>query len=78
MGPHLTQCRLSETYLRTKWHHDSSNPLTTIHQCYRQTGQTGQWSRSIGLTVTCNGRPETKATLIVPQGLYGPVWSPCH
>jgi len=71
--PILHNVAWAETYLRTKWHLDPSNPLTTIHQRYRQTGQTEQWSRSIGLTVTCNGRPETKATPIVPQGLYGPV-----
>jgi len=38
LGPHLTQCGLADTYLRTKWHLDPSNRLATIHQRYRQTG----------------------------------------
>jgi len=36
LGPYLTQCRLAEAYLRTKWHPDPSNRLATIHQRYRQ------------------------------------------
>jgi len=40
-----------EAYIRTKWHLDPSNRLTTIHQRYRQTGQTGQRSCSIRRTV---------------------------
>ena len=31
MGPHLTLCRLSRAYLRTKWHIDPSSRLATIH-----------------------------------------------
>jgi len=57
LRPHVTQCVLAEVYLRTKWHVDPSKRFATIHQRYRQTGQTGQRSRSIGQTVTCNGRP---------------------
>ena len=49
----------AEAYPHTKWHLDPSNCLATIHQCYRQTGQSGQWSRSTGRTVTCNGRPKS-------------------
>jgi len=30
MGPHLTQCRLGEAYLRTKWYHDAYSRLATI------------------------------------------------
>jgi len=30
----------TEAYLRTKWHLDPSNRLATIHQRFRQTGQT--------------------------------------
>jgi len=30
----------AEGYLRTKWRLDPSNRLATIHQRYRQTGQT--------------------------------------
>jgi len=33
--------------------------LATIHQRYRQT-EDRQRSRSLGRTVTCNGRPKTK------------------
>ena len=44
----------AEAYLHANWHLDPSNHLATIHQHYRQTGQ---WSRSIGRTVTCNGCP---------------------
>jgi len=61
LGPHLTQCRLSpwpEAYLCTKWHLDPSNRLATIRQRYRQADRTGQRSRSIGPTVTYNGRPK--------------------
>jgi len=29
LGLHLTQCRLAEAYLRTKWHPDPSNRLAT-------------------------------------------------
>ena len=35
---------------------DPSSRLATIHQRYRQAGHTGQRSRRIGRTVTCNGR----------------------
>jgi len=31
LGPHLTQCRLAEAYLRTKWHLDPSSRLATIY-----------------------------------------------
>jgi len=48
----------TEAYLRNKFRRDPSNRLTTVHQRYRQTGQTdrldkqiGQWSDSIGQTV---------------------------
>ena len=30
LGPHLTQSRLAEAYLHTKWHLDASNRLATI------------------------------------------------
>ena len=40
----------------TKWHLDPSNRLATIHQRYRQTGQR---SRSIRCTITCNSCPTT-------------------
>jgi len=29
LGPHLTQCRPAEAYLRTKWHLDQSSRLAT-------------------------------------------------
>jgi len=32
----------AEAYLHSKFHLDPSNRLATIHQRYRQTGQTGQ------------------------------------
>jgi len=57
LGPHITQCRLGRGLPPyAKWHLDPSNRLATIHQCYRQTGQTGQRYRSTGRTVTCNVR----------------------
>jgi len=31
LSPYLTQCGLSEAYLRTKWHLDQSSRLATIH-----------------------------------------------
>jgi len=34
--------------------------LATIHQHYRQRRQTGEWSHSIGRTITCNGRSKTE------------------
>ena len=37
VGPHLTQCRLGEAYLRTRWHPNPFNRLATIHQRHRQT-----------------------------------------
>ena len=40
LGPHLTQCGRAEAYLHEKFHLDPSNRLATIHQCYKQTGQT--------------------------------------
>jgi len=40
------------SYLCTKWHLDPSNRLATIHQRHRETGQTGQRSRSIGRNIT--------------------------
>ena len=56
LGPHLTQCRMGEAYRRTKWHLDPSKPLATIHQRYRQDRHS--IGRSIGRTVTSNGRPK--------------------
>jgi len=41
----------AETYIHAKFHLDPSNRLATIHQRYRQTGQTGQRSDSIRRTV---------------------------
>jgi len=43
-----------EAYLHTKWHH---HPSPTLQQT-GHSGQTGEWSCSIGRTVTCNGRPK--------------------
>jgi len=40
LGPNPTQCGQAEAYLLTKFHLDPSNRLATIHQHYRQTGQT--------------------------------------
>ena len=55
LGPHLTQCgqgRGLPAVLHAKFHLDPSNRLATIHQRYRQTGQTDrQRSDSIGRTV---------------------------
>jgi len=52
LGPYLTQCGRAEAYLHAKFHLDPSNRLTTIHQRYRQTGQTDrQQCDSIGRTV---------------------------
>jgi len=45
LGLHLTQCGQGETYLRAKFHLDPSNSLATVHERYRQTGQTGQIDR---------------------------------
>jgi len=64
MGPHLTECRLGRGIhpYQVARHLDLSNRFATIWQRYRQdsgTGQRGQWSRSIGRTVTCNGSPKT-------------------
>jgi len=42
LGPHLTQCRLAEAYLRIKWYPDPFNRLATIHQRYRQNRQDRQ------------------------------------
>ena len=42
----------AKAYLHANFHLDTSNHLATIHQCYRQTGQTvRQWSDSTGKTV---------------------------
>ena len=38
LGPHLTH--VAGAYLHAKFHLDPSNRLATIHQRYRQTGQT--------------------------------------
>jgi len=46
-----------EAYLHTKWHHDPSNRLATMHQPRRhtdkqdRTGQDRQWFDSVGRTV---------------------------
>jgi len=40
LGSHATQCGRAEAYLLAKFHLDPSNRLVTIHQRYRQTGQT--------------------------------------
>ena len=39
LDPHLTQCGRGRN-LHAKYHLDPSNRLATIHQRYRQTGQT--------------------------------------
>jgi len=55
LGPHLTPCGQGRAYPHAKFHLVPSNRLTTIHQRYRQTRQTGQTDRqridSIGRTV---------------------------
>ena len=52
LGPHLKQCGRAKAYLHAKFILQSSNRLATIHQRYRQTGQTDrQWTESIGQTV---------------------------
>ena len=40
--PILHNVARAETYLHAKFHLDPYNRLATIHQCHRQTGQTGQ------------------------------------
>jgi len=40
LGPHVKQCGRAEAYLHAKFILESSNHLATMHQCYRQTGQT--------------------------------------
>ena len=74
LGPYVTQCRLSpwaEAYLRTKWHLDPCNRLSsTIDQSYRQTERTGQRSRSIG--------PVTVAPKQVVKVTWQKVASPPH
>jgi len=40
LGPHLTQCGQGEAYLHAEFHLDPSNRLATVHERYRQTGQT--------------------------------------
>jgi len=54
---HLTQCRLGRGYLHTKWHLDPSNRLAKYTNVTDT--QDRQRHRSIGRTVTCNGRPKT-------------------
>jgi len=52
LGPFYHDVARDEAYLRAKFHLDPSNRLATIHQRYRQTGQTDrQRSDSIGRTV---------------------------
>ena len=54
LGPHLTQCARAEAHHHAMFHLYPSNHLATLHQCYRQTGQTdrtGQWSDSIRRTI---------------------------
>jgi len=41
----------AEAYLHAKFHLDPSNRLATVHERYRQTGQTGRRTDSIGRTV---------------------------
>jgi len=65
LGPRLTQCRLAEACLRTKWRLDSSNRLTTTHQLYAQTGQREQRFRCIGRTVTLPKRRLSKISSIL-------------
>jgi len=46
LGPHLTKCgQGAEAYLYAKFHLDPFNRLATMHQRYRQPGQTGQTDR---------------------------------
>ena len=40
LGPQLTHVARAEAYLHAKFHLDSSNRLATVHERYRQTGQT--------------------------------------
>ena len=59
LGPHLTQCRLARpsSVPSAILIHPTVWPQYTIPML--QTDGTGQRSRSIGRTVTCNGRPKT-------------------
>jgi len=36
LGPHLTQCGQADAYIHTKWHHNPSHRLATIHKRHRQ------------------------------------------
>ena len=59
LGPHLTQCRLGRglpPYQVASWSIQPFGHNTPTLQTDRQTGQR---SRSIGRTITCNGRPKT-------------------
>jgi len=55
------------SYTVSPGHLDPSNCLAAMHHRYRQDRQTGQRSRSIGRTVTCNGRPK-----ILLMSFYSP------
>ena len=47
LGPHLTQCRLTEAYLRAKWYPDPSNHLATIDMG-EEAGATIAMGRKVG------------------------------
>jgi len=55
LGPRLTQCRLGEAYLRTKWHLDRSSRLATIDTglklggCASFFGELGSYLAQCGL-----------------------------
>ena len=71
LGPHLTQRGQAEAYLHAKFHLDPSNRLATIHQRYRQTGQTtDRWHRANCFT---NGRPNSVLMILRSRSLYSSV-----
>jgi len=56
LGPHLTQCRLAEAYLHTKWHPDSSSNFVTT-DTGRKLGAVrffgGSWVPHVAWTEAC-------------------------
>jgi len=69
LGPHLTHCCLGQGLPLYQVASSSiqlfGHNTPTLH--IRQTGKTGEWSRSIGQTVTSNGRPKAAINDVRPN-----------
>jgi len=80
LGPHVTQCRLSEAYVRTKWHLDPSSRLATTDIGRKLEGCASFFGTGAGYpsnTMSLGPRPTSipSGILILPAGWPQQIWA---